>query len=913
MNETDENCKSCKSCKNCKNDNRDCRNNGDNSAELAKNHSSRTKGRLPCANGMKKDIPFYVNYEILLKKYKQEKNYVDLNLEINYNLEEIMENKDNIKKCLLSHNVANRDNPYTSKNNEYQMKNEKYYHDDRYYADLGNEREDCGITPDVGESGECVAGAADSDVRKQHETKIQGRENTYNGDDYSDQGYSSDSYHSYCSDVSENSSKNEKTKCMNFSQRITYDNNLLDNFGSRERTIDYSEGINKNKKQDNKNYIKYKLNTEQGEKSNRHHSPFYNSEHKNAPHSLYNTKQKKQLNFFTNMCYAGADKCRNAYVHPFTTSNTQVNVNFNRNNSNIKSRKIEDEILNRYEKIIKIMKYLRKIKTKYPEIETIVSILSSHVKNVTFNCEKMHLTVGYIRCIFLFVEVVFKNPGIEKDDHSNPCNDKNLPLNEKQLFSTERHYLRDHSELPDDTRRDSLYMLHQLSKNRPFHIPTTGLYEHVMKKKPDAFNANDESYNKGKYEKVYNSLGNIQRETDKRNETKMNSTGYTEYAEGNIHNCEKEKYKLKYHENKAGKQNTQNDFPNSTNEYANRDINICNNYDEDNVYKASSYYIDMKDKYEEALKNNIYTIDKNDGKGRNKQSKKKSEHIFYANKAINEITDYRKNSMLTKAKEDDTLPKKEALTGNNDITYKYNNKKNELFDTYLRVHGSKKGDLKNIANYGTSDNRKKFMHKRICTPSDALNIDYLNILDMKNKNNTPNLFLKDESSLNALNLEGVHIPQKNNISKNEKCTNECTDMTKIDKKTYVLYHDVNRESNSISNRDSVIHALKHSLLNKPQNVTALQNFLFKIDVELVEYKNFVLLITRNVKKLHLEALYGLNDFSVFEKVYGKKVAPRFLVSRKVKIFYKYDTFYQRFKELTNVRDFSGITDAVELI
>ncbi|SBT41602.1 conserved Plasmodium protein, unknown function [Plasmodium ovale wallikeri] len=888
MNETDETDENCKICENCKTGNRDNRNNGDNSAGIAKNCSSRIKGRLPCANGTKKDIPFYVNYEILLKKYKQEKNYVDLNLEINYNLEEIMENKDNIKKCLLSDNVANTDNPYTSKNNEYQMKNEKYYHDDRYYADLRNEREDCGITSDVGGSGECIAGAEDSDMRKQHENKIEGRENTYYGDEYSDQGYSSDSYHSYCSDVSENSSKNEKTKCMNFSQRITYDNNLLNNFGSLEREIDYSEGINKNKKQGDKNYIKYKLNTEQGRKSNRQNSPFYNSEHKNAPHSLYN-------------------KCRSAHVHPFTTSNTQVNVNFDRNNSSIKSRKIEEEILNKYEKIIKIMKYLRRIKTKYPEIETIVSILSSHVKNVTFNCEKMFDSRYELN------EVVFKNPGIEKDDHSNPCNDKNLPLHQKQFFSTERHYLRDHSELPDDTRRDSRYMLHQLSKNRPFHIRTDGLYEHVMKKNPDALNANGERYNRGKYEKVYNNLGNIRRGTDKRNETKMNSTGYTEYAEGNIHNCEKEKNKLKYHDNKAGKQNTQNDFPNSKNECANRDINICNNYDDDNMYKSSSYYIDMKDKYEEALKNNIYTIDKNDGRDRNKQSKKKNENIFYANKAINKITDYHKNSMFAKAKEDDILPKKEALTGNNDITYKYNNKKNELIDTYLRVHESKKGDLKNIANYDTWDNRKKFMHKRICTPSDALNIDYLNILDLKNKNNTPNLFLEDESSLNALNLEGAHIPQKNSISKNEKCTNECIDMTKIDKKTYVLYHDVNRESNSISNRDSVIHALKHSLLNKPQNVTALQNFLFKIDVEMVEYKNFVLLITRNVKKLHLEALYGLNDFSVFEKVYGKKVAPRFLVSRKVKIFYKYDTFYQRFKELTNVRDFSGITDAVELI
>lgn len=49
------------------------------------------------------------------------------------------------------------------------------------------------------------------------------------------------------------------------------------------------------------------------------------------------------------------------------------------------------------------------------------------------------------------------------------------------------------------------------------------------------------------------------------------------------------------------------------------------------------------------------------------------------------------------------------------------------------------------------------------------------------------------------------------------------------------------------------------------------------------------------------------------KVYGKKVAPRFLISKKVKMFYKYDKFYQKFRELVNVREFSGITDAVELI
>lgn len=66
-----------------------------------------------------------------------------------------------------------------------------------------------------------------------------------------------------------------------------------------------------------------------------------------------------------------------------------INLEFLKSSNPSNCKKMEKDILNKYEKIMKIMKYLRKVKSKYPEIESTVSILSNHIKNVTFNCEKM--------------------------------------------------------------------------------------------------------------------------------------------------------------------------------------------------------------------------------------------------------------------------------------------------------------------------------------------------------------------------------------------------------------------------------------------------------------------------------------------------------------------------------------------
>lgn len=93
----------------------------------------------PLRKSINKDIPFFINYDILLKNCKQDKNYLDLNLEINYNLEEIMENKENLMRCLHRKNLMEDEKSYQMEIPHDNMKNKKYYYDNNIYQNKNDE------------------------------------------------------------------------------------------------------------------------------------------------------------------------------------------------------------------------------------------------------------------------------------------------------------------------------------------------------------------------------------------------------------------------------------------------------------------------------------------------------------------------------------------------------------------------------------------------------------------------------------------------------------------------------------------------------------------------------------------------------------------------------------------------------
>ncbi|KAI4836566.1 CKK domain-containing protein [Plasmodium brasilianum] len=871
--------------------------------ELQKCYPHEINKNILCKNETNIEYPFYINYEILLKncrhKHKHRHNYIDLNLEVNYNLEEILENKDSIKKSFNPNHV---------------------------------------------------------NCNKKKEIKNRCYQNEYN----IPSNWSTSDSSSYCSDISENSSKNEITKFMNFSQRITYDNDLVDNLNLFDKIINDREEVDKNKKHITCSYLTTQLNDkERGKKrskllssfvsktgdnsdnNNDNYSDKHNDRHnywnsncnnedaQGEPSSVFNTEKSKQCPIPSNAPCSeerrGSSYLRDQSEGNFTEYNMEnsrsVDMKIFKSSNSLCSRKTEEEILNKYEKIIKIMKYLRRIKAKYPEIETTVSILSNHIKNVTFNCEKMFqsrqelnefLKKIYIYQIFLLKKVVFKIPKTKKDGDFSRCSNNNAPINKMRFISADQQNLRDNTIIPDETSREAIYMLQQLNKNKSFKIPRNILYQNEQNKENEKFNIKREDYNKIRYEKCYGKIDNdvqgITSKKDEKNDSPNRSEEYTMYetyagrSGGSNHKYDGSKV---VNEKIPKKDTYQGDIKKNENNYKNR----FNSYNTEDVETACSHYADAQDNYEEALKNNMYKIEKNIISMTKKQGQKKNEHILNVNDELNEIIINHKSDRTDVLHKNKTLPVNTKTNLYND----FGKRKNIPFNKYLNKYESNKGNLRESYNLNSRDNISNLTHKERDTLSDAFKNDYLNVIDKKTKKETKKFLLKDDLKFNALNLESDDIAIRKNMSKNERISNDCPDNVKNSKKTLVLYYDINKELNVISNRDSVIQALKQTLLNKPQNFTALQNFLFKIDVELVEYKNFILLITKNIKKPHLEALYGLNDFSVFEKVYGKKVAPRYLVSRKVKIFYKYDIFYQSFKELENARGFSGITDAVELI
>ncbi|CAD2111824.1 conserved Plasmodium protein, unknown function [Plasmodium vinckei] len=866
-----------------------------------------------CKNKINKECPFYVNYDILVKNYKNEKNYIDLNLEINYNLEEIEENNENIKKCIFIASEKNKGNwgeqKASSKNDKINNQHETNYNIDAINNFISSKHKKKGSSPNCENRESSRRNQANIDASSEEEGKTnrdKSKDNIKNNNNH--ESYSSDSNGTYCSDLSDNYSEIEK-KSMNFSQRITYDDIIPNKINLYDTTIDLnSHKNNKNKsKNNNKNKndiddISYGANQLKPSISNDSSLLFDDSNNESFNYadnvnssSNYNRSDSNNTEFyssnifskhhkypFLDKLYCSKEEERNKLNNLDTEltreRSSPIRLQFNKKDRILNRRKSEDDILNKYEKIIKIMKYLRRIKTRHPEIETIVSILSNNIKNVTFNCEKMFssrrelndfLKKIYIYQIYLLKKVVFKKNYSLKNGHS-----KNPSTQKVSFVNINQSHLRDHSEIPDDTKRDSNYLLYYLSKNPSFIIPNNLLYENS--------NVNKDHINSNRQNSI-DMLGNIHKYRDLKRNTKdiENKTYYERKNDENKKNNSKSSDYSDEEQNYNYKQ-----YVNKINE--NKKKSHRHNINSNNAFDKVEYCQEKRDTFVKPRKNHILNI---------KNELANTEEIY--------TNDYNNSNTFANP------PLNECKPNNNFLKRADNAKDMQMMDgpDSKETHGN--------SNF--------------------------NIIQKQGQIEKNYMGFKKGLNMNGLNLENKCDLIKKNVPENEKCPNTSIDKDKLDKKTYVLYYDVNKEINTISNRDSVTRALKTTLLNsikymlicmhaltyiynnaknndiilpnviKPQNFAALQNFLFKIEVELVEYKHFILLITKNFKKLSLEALYGLNDFSVFEKVYGKKIAPRFLVSQKVKMFYKYDILYHRFKELENVRAFSGIIDAVELI
>ncbi|EUD69186.1 hypothetical protein C922_00049 [Plasmodium inui San Antonio 1] len=812
--------------------------------------------------------PYCVNYDVLLKNCREEQ-YIDLNLEINYNLEELLAYKDNIKKCLHVHSRPSKHNL---------QKNRRSYHYDDGHGTICASG---GISPFCYDSGGEKKGVRNQPDRVEKQF--------YRNGDYTDEGYTSDSCSSYCSNVTDSSEKYEKTNGMNFSQRITYDSTILEGKGNLFDTVLAPKGVSKNKEGGKNNAFCDGWAAKTGDNTN-----------------IDDSYVRTQLSYEDMECrgegggsplYAGATS-KGAFL-PNLDGHPLTNSAFHKKYSNPASQKVEEEILNKYEKIIKIMKYLRRVKNKYPQIEATVSILSSHIKNVTFNCEKMFhsrqelndfLKKIYIYQIYLLKKVVFKNPRDRRSGDS----------------------FKDYSELPEGSNRDAHFMIQHLRENRPVKSAKRGPHQNVR----------DEGW--ANFTTVRKQEGRTRNPLHKdtqfisaaKKENKMDMTFTEESAESDMYKKGKGKNRGKYKsgESFTGQEKTIHDDDPLRSET--NSTHCFSNLYADEADKTSAYYDNLRHTYREALKNHMNTSRGNFQSGkRKKQSRIKKEHILHED-FLNHKNAYRKSENFTMLDDADVLPEQEALREEtNESPYGWGNKRDVPFNTHLVEYESKRGNSGQLYKCIPQDSANNREYRGRSILSDALKKDYLNVVNVQKYGSKDGL--KDGPlygpSLNALNLARRKTPPRRSLSRGETGRKDAAEKDRNNQKTLVLFYDINKELSAISNRDSVIHALKHALLNKPHNFSALQNFLFKINVELVEYKNFILLLTQNVKKPLLAALYGLNDFSVFEKVYGKKVAPRFLVSKKVKTFYKYDTSYRRFKELTNVRDFSGITDAVELI
>ncbi|CRH01190.1 conserved Plasmodium protein, unknown function [Plasmodium relictum] len=849
----------------------------DKNKEVLMNRSHVSKKYLS-KNEKDTDLAFHIDYETLLKNCKHKEKYIDLNLEINYNLEEIMENKDNIKKCIHVHDIIDDENLYRKKSNEDNIKNNKYYYDNNLYFDINNK-----ISPLYYE--------------REKENKDTTNKNLHYENNYNDENSSSYSNDSYCSDITVNSSE-EKKKSMNFSQRITYDNNeLIHNLNLYNKIINYN--IHNKKYEESSNNFS-QMNKQKIENLDCYNS-FFIKKSNNEKHSCHREKQKKIYSH--DFCHNTINKKEmnssfylpNESKYTFNENNVDnspTNLKFFKSSKSLNSIKMEEEILNKYEKILKVIKYLRKIKTKYPEIETIVSILSNHIKNITFKCEKMFDTRSqlndflkkiYIYQIFLLKKVVFKDQNIVKNNDSSKYHRNNAPRNRIRFISTDQQNLRDYSIVLEDSNKNIYSMLHHLDKNGSFNIQNKNIFEYIkthddkkLDKKDGIYRKRYENNYKGEYEDHEHEVLESKKEKliNRGDEEEMKDYIYSEYKKStNIYNeCQIEDENAKNIYEDVIKVNT--------NKYKYKNIYNNHEIDQKEKEKEKGYYHDcfMKDKYNEDNKY-IYEIEENT-KDKKKKVKKKNENILDVDHVLNKVIIQQKTENFTKLNEKDASHTKTLFEKLEQSNENCENKKN-FININSNEYESNNPEIKDLYK---NRNGKFFKHSAYKE--------------------------RDKLNLNALNLENNN-PSFINRSSNEKDKKKSID--KEEKKTHILYYDINKELTAISNRESVIHALKYTLLDKPKNFTVLQNFLFKIDVELVEYKNFILLIAKDIREPHLEALYGLNDFSVFEKVYGKKVAPRFLVSSKVKIFYKYDKFYKRFKELTNVRDFSGITDAVQLI
>ncbi|CRG94931.1 conserved Plasmodium protein, unknown function [Plasmodium gallinaceum] len=839
-------------------------NEDDKSKEIITSCNYGLKRHYISENEKNKDLIFQIDYETLLKNCKEEEKYIDLNLEINYNLEEIVENKDNIKKCVYLHDEVDDEYLYSKKENDYYIKNNKYYYDNNFHSDIDN-----GISP--------------FNYEREKENIDKKNKYLHYEKDYNSENNSSYTNDTYCSDFTENSSKYEKTKSMNFSQRITYDNNeLIHNLNLYNKIVDYNLH-NKKYEENSKNYSQ--MIKEQKENSNCYDSIFIKKKN-NEKYSCYNEKQMKMYHhdFYDNIIHKKPNEPKYMFSKYNNQENSPLNLKLLKNRNSLNSVKMEEKILNKYEKILKVMKYLRKIKTKYPEIETIVSILSNHVKNVTFNCEKMFdsrsqlndfLKKIYIYQIFLLKKVVFKDQNIMKNNNINKYHNNNTSRNKIRFISTDEKNLRDYSIILEDSSRNDHFMLNNLDRNISFNTHNKNINEDIKKHEGKKYEENDEIFNR-KYEK--NSKGKHEKGIHEILESKKGNfiDKGNEHIKGDLYN----EYKIKkniYNEFQVDKNVKNIDekvIKDNTNNYKYKDI--YNNYDLEEIEKKCSYDYHIKDKYYGNTKF-IYGEEENiKNKKKKEKIKKKNENILDIDNVLNKVITQQKNEKFMKTSEKDALYKRELFE-----KIEKNNKKNIL--------------NRNSNECKLNDYEPEELHKY----TNGNNLKYLAYKEREG-----------ELNLNALNLESNNSAFRNRFQSGKY---KKKSIDEEEKKTHVLYYDVNKELTAISNRESVTHALKYTLLNKPKNFATLQNFLFKIDVELVDYKNFILLITKDIKEPHLEALYGLNDFSIFEKVYGKKVAPRFLVPSKVKAFYKYDKFYQTFKELTNVKDFSGITDAVQLI
>ncbi|ETB62955.1 hypothetical protein, variant 1 [Plasmodium yoelii 17X] len=817
-------------------------NKSEENGQTQKNTAYKTNKKKLCKNIMNEEHPFYVNYDILVKNYKNEKNYIDLNLEINYNLEEIEENNENIKKCIFIPNSKNKGNlceqKARSKNEKINNQHETNYNIDAKNNFISSKHKKKNNNPNCENRESSRTNQTDHSVssgeeRKRNRDKSKCKSNIKNKNNH--ESYSSDSNGTYCSDLSENYSEIEK-KSMNFSQRITYDDIIPNKINLYDTTLDlnsYMNNKNKNKDQNDVDYISYGVNKLKRAISNNSSLLFadnntenFNYTHNNNSSSNDNrsdtnhteiyspnifSKQHKYAFLDQLYCSKEEERNNNPSIELARERSSPIRLQFNKKDKILNRRKSEDDILNKYEKIIKIMKYLRRIKTRHPEIETIVSILSNNIKNVTFNCEKMFssrrelndfLKKIYIYQIFLLKKVVFKKNYSPKNNYSKICNSKNPSTQKVSFVNINQSHLRDYSEIPDDTKRDSNYLLYYLSKNRSFNIPNNILYENS--------NVNKDHINKNRQNSV-DMLGNIHKYIDKKSTKNIeDKTYYPCINEKDRKNNKNKKYNNKSSDNSDDEKN-QN-------------------------YK----------RYDNKIKEN------------KKKNHKNNKHNINSDNALDKIEQCQeKRDIFSKPRKNHILNIKNELTNTREIYTNDDNNSNTFVNATLNECKPNKNYLKRIDN---AEDRHIMDDPYAKGESENSNF---NITQKRGQFEKKYMVLKKELNMNALNLENKCAPIRKNISENEKFPNNSIDK---DKKTYVLYYDVNKEINTISNRDSVTHALKTTLLNKPQNFAALQNFLFKIEVELVEYKHFILLITKNFKKLNLEALYGLNDFSVFEKV-----------------------------------------------